>query len=85
MDILERLREINLLCKTLFTDPSHTLDEAANEIERLREALRPFAEQADLFNGPLADDEDYILSGINKMDLQIKHYRNARAALKEGE
>ena len=39
MDIVERLREINALCETLFTDQSHTLVEAANEIERLREKL----------------------------------------------
>jgi len=36
MDIVERLREINALCETLFTDQSHTLVEAADEIERLR-------------------------------------------------
>jgi hypothetical protein len=40
MDIVKRLREINALCETLFTDQSHTLVEAANEIERLREALK---------------------------------------------
>lgn len=40
MDIVERLREINSLCEALFTDPSNTLKEAADEIERLREALR---------------------------------------------
>jgi archaellum component FlaC len=39
MDIVERLREINALCETLFTDQSHTLVEAANEIERLQKKI----------------------------------------------
>jgi hypothetical protein len=46
------------------------------EIERLREALRPFAECAEQISEG-EDDEEWA-----KFRLLIKDYRNARAALK---
>jgi len=71
MDIVERLREINALCETLFTDQSHTLVEAANEIERLQEALQQ------IYDLPLSHNH---AEEIADWAIDI-----ARTALKEGE
>lgn len=72
-DIVERLR------KGKFVGGKLVMQEAADEIERLRKALRPFAKQADLFDSLLTDEEDFVW---RREDLQLKHYRNARAALR---
>jgi gamma-glutamyl:cysteine ligase YbdK (ATP-grasp superfamily) len=57
------------------------MDSFADEIERLREALKPFADAADAYDPPEGDDRDIAWSH----DFQIGALRRARAALnKEG-
>jgi len=78
-DVVERLR------KHVFYGDARLLNfkrhsplamEAADEIERLREALRPFADCAEQISEE-EDDEEWA-----KFRLLIKDYRRAKAALK---
>jgi len=75
MDIVERLRHEDC-CDAVYCN----CDESADEIERLREALREIAD---------AKISGVIDDGYNVRDWLIKHHvilvDKARAALKEGE
>lgn len=51
------------------------------ENERLREALKPFAEIADDWDH--LDDEDYV--SVHRYDISIKHFRAIRSALQQKE
>jgi len=73
----------NYLLPSDFRVALRHIDRADKEIERLREALEPFAKCADELDGsedvtPTPDDE------WAKFRLLASDYRKARAALKEG-
>lgn len=57
--------------------------QAAAEIERLREALRPFADHADHYDhrAPSATIGGSVANGLPTSRLTIAHLRAARAAL----
>jgi hypothetical protein len=83
MDIVERLRRINAFLHVTEDEPEYDYKlsyEAANEIERLREALRKIANS--FISGIFGDIED-VRYGL------IRHHEAlldiARAALMEGD
>lgn len=57
--------------------PNALLREAADKIERLRSALKPFADCCEQINAD-EDDEEWA-----KFRLLIKNYRHARDAMEE--
>ena len=91
MDIVERLRKraeddkfIAMHTRVVAGDSpwmtnSKLLKEAADEIERLREALKPFAKIADDYE--TLHDEDYV--SVHRHDIELRHFRAIRSALQQ--
>lgn len=93
-DIVEKLRAVvkrawswdyhypgNLNVESLIVDLRKEAEEAADEIERLREALRPFARAADQLDKEMWDD--FSIEG-SLAEVTGSHCRAARAALPKG-
>lgn len=85
MDIIERLRTRPLYegCG----EESNIPDDAADEIERLREALQPFAK---VLKGNWSHQSNEMLMSFGfgedkRLELTLGDFRNASAALKEKE
>ena len=79
MDIVERLRDTTGIHEDLTY-------EAADEIERLREALKIFKAYADYLDEDYGDYPDHHVSkAFGGNILVFGDFRKARAALKEGE
>ena len=83
-NIIERLEELRDLLKQDI-DRS-ILQDAIDEIKRLREALKIFAIYADYLDEDYGDYPDhYVSKGFQGNIIVFGDFRNARAALKEGE
>ena len=85
MDIVERLRspEVFLSHVQMISLVAY---EAADEIERLREALKIFGAYADYLDEDYGDYPDHHVSkAFGGNILVFGDFRKARAALKEGE
>ena len=79
MDIVERLRDTTGIHEDLTY-------EAADKIERLREALKIFKAYADYLDEDYGDYPDHHVSkAFGGNILVFGDFRKARAALKEGE
>ena len=84
VDIVERLREFESV-KDYWGD-WEIAKEAADEIERLREALKIFGAYADYLDEDYGDYPDHHVSkAFGGNILVFGDFRKARAALKEGE
>lgn len=79
-DIVERLTEYSKDWRVR-AGSIDVVVEAIAEIKRLREALKPFADEADLYDPPESDDDLPAWS----RDFPIGTLRRARAALKKAE
>ena len=82
MDIVERLRSVYG-----WSIEAEWCAEAANEIERLREALQPFAK---VLKGNWSHQSNEMLMSFGfgedkRLELTLGDFRNASAALKEKE
>lgn len=78
MDIVEWLR-------TYGSEPSR-LNEAADDIERLREALKIFAIYADYLDENYGDHPDhYVSKGFKGEIITFGDFRKARSALQQKE
>ena len=77
---IERLREDRNRMASLAIDNAKDTERAM----RYREALRPFAERASVYDPDEGDDDDCDWYGGGP-EIKIGDLRRARAALKEGE
>ena len=85
MDIIERLRAVSQ-GYVVFLNDHGVYTEAADEIERLREALKIFGAYADYLDEDYGDYPDHHVSkAFGGNILVFGDFRKARAALKEGE
>ena len=76
-DIVERLRH-----EAMPTQWARNMREAASEIERLREALTPFAKWAEGLDRDFPDEgDDVIVGGVEPDYITFAEVRAARAAL----
>lgn len=78
-DIVERLRATR---RAEIPARASLWEEAADEIERLREALRPFAERAAAYDPPQGDDNEPAWCHSTRPT--IGDLRRARAVVGEG-
>ena len=91
MDIVERLRNKPELTPAQYWEAQADMwhqnyKEAADEIERLRDALKIFKAYADYLDEDYGDYPDYHVSkAFGGNILVFGDFRKARAALKEGE
>ena len=81
VDIVERLRDYCPASQDwISTEADALTDEAADEIERLRAALKPFADRAESVDH-LEPEDGIWAASFSMLTIQAKHLFNARAAL----
>lgn len=79
------LADMTLEDQQVFAEAVALLSAQAREIERLREALEPFAREYDARREHLGREGDTWPAFQTAYHLMVVHFRKARAALQTGE